>query len=157
MTNKYKVVVGDWSSDGHGVSEFVYFNTNKDQADIKKAYNEAVKKCGLTLDNPHLAKKKYTEILNQYEDSKILPMHVKKLEEIGVTFEAVGCDGDDQDGEMTWCFGHNGDAICRLFLEMAKTQLPDLEYEIIKDETPCINGFWSDDFNVQFGYGCFDR
>jgi len=31
----------------------------------------------------------------------------------------------------------------------------DFTYQIVKKNYPCINGYWNDNLNVQFGYGLF--
>jgi len=37
---------------------------------------------------------------------------------------------------------------------MVKTQIEGFEYTLVEEKKP-LNGFWSKDFNVGFGYGCF--
>jgi len=39
---------------------------------------------------------------------------------------------------------------------MVRASRPDFVYEIVEDDTPCVNGFWSKDFNHHIGYGVFD-
>ena len=106
MENTYKIVVGDWSEDGHNQWQFFYFKCNATQEQIKKAYLDAVKASGLALSRYGL------------EEDVVYAEHV-----------------------------------ARLFLDMVKSQLEGFEYEIVDDKIPCINGFWSKDFNISIGYG----
>jgi hypothetical protein len=150
MKNTLKLVVGDWSSDGHNQSEFFYFDSNLSEAEVKAAYLEAVKKCGVGLHRPARGEK-HKAICTEYEE-RTFPLELKaKLESIGVDFEKVG--GSEIVFGSWGDFGAEG--VAQLFLQLVKGVRPDFEYEIINDRVPCVNGFWSKDFNFSFGYGVY--
>ena len=44
---KVKLVIGDWSGDGHGQSEEFVFETNKTVEEIGQAYKDSCKLTGL--------------------------------------------------------------------------------------------------------------
>lgn len=141
---KSSLVIGDWSKDGHNQSEFVYFEHNKTEEEIKNAYLKACKKIGVQL---HDHKK--NSILSDYEESSISKEIYDKLVNSGVNMEAIELDDPCEDE-----YAFNSDSVALLFLEMVKVTLPDFEYKITEQEKP-INGFWSDGFNHSIGYGVF--
>lgn len=149
MFNMMKLVVGDWSNDGHGMSEFVYFNCNMPEHEVKKAYLEAVAKCGVGLHDPRKGED-HVAICSEYEERTIPLIYKEQLEKAGVDFSIVG--GIEEAG--SWC-DFSEKAIAQIFLQLVKTVRPDFKYEIVNDQVPCINGFWSKDFNLGFGYGVF--
>lgn len=145
-----KLVIGDWSHDGHNQSEFVYFDSNISEAEIKEAYLNAVAKCGVGLHRARTGEQ-HESVCDEYEQ-RTIPLELKaKMEAIGVDFEKVG---GYECVEGQWGdFGGKG--IAKLFLELVRAVRPDFQYDIINDRVPCINGFWSKDFNLGFGYGMY--
>lgn len=146
----YKVVIGDYSCDGHNEYQYYYFKSSHDAETITKGYKDAVKKSGITLtsNSHHYKGVKGKEILTKYEDCVIKAEEIKKLLELGVCFDKF--DNNIDDGEL-YC----GDEDCaKLFLEMVKTQVPDFQYHLTNDDIKCING-WTG--LGGFGYGCFSH
>ena len=45
----YKLVLGDWSEDGHGISEDFLFECNYDVHKIRQAYKDSCRKLGVTF------------------------------------------------------------------------------------------------------------
>lgn len=45
----YKLVLGDWSKDGHKQSEDFLFDCNYDVHKIRQAYKDSCKKLGITF------------------------------------------------------------------------------------------------------------
>ena len=45
----YKLVLGDWSEDGHGKSKDFLFDCNYDVSKIRQAYKDSCKKLGISL------------------------------------------------------------------------------------------------------------
>lgn len=146
-----KIVIGDWSHDGHNQSEFVYFDSSLSEAEVKEAYREAVAKCGVGLHGPGRGEK-HTAICDKYEQRTFSLELKEKMEAIGVDFTQVG---GSEIVEGQWGdFGGKG--IAKLFLQLVKAVRPGFQYDIINDRVPCINGFWSKDFNIGFGYGMYE-
>jgi hypothetical protein len=146
-----RIVIGDWSKDGHNKMEFFTFQCSHEEKDIKKAYKAAIKKCKVSLhdDGGRLR----NAVCCNYEDSIIPADKLRSLKELGVNFdfrESKFHKNDAGEDEMS-C---NPQDIANLFFAIVKTQIPGFEYKLVKEKNP-INGFWSKDFNFSFGYGCF--
>jgi hypothetical protein len=140
----HTIVIGDWSSDGHEKSDQFTFECNAEEADIKKAYLQAVKRSGISLHRD----KDATSICCEYEDNRLNEDVIEKLKEIGVDFTEIHLE--DEDGGTIV-----PEDVARLFFGMVKTQIPGFEYKLIENPKT-INGFWSKDFNHSFGYGCYN-
>lgn len=150
MQTKFYVTIGDWSNDGHGKYDKYLVEANKSIPDIRDAYKAAVKACGVTFDKGYGDDRTHgTEILARYQDRSITAEVAEKLRGIGVTFNEL--DTDASGG-----FYFSPQTAAELFMQMAKTQLPGLEYKFIEDEIPSINGYWAEGFNYGFGYGCYE-
>ena len=147
---KLKMVVGDWSDDGHGKSDFVYFDSSVDSATIKKAYLKACKQSGVYLHDTGSKQ----GLLCSYEDKYITTKDIKKLSKIGI--DANKYEPEDEREADDAITIHDPKTVCKLFLDMVGSQLPDFSYQILSDDIECINGFWSKDFNYGIGYGIYD-
>jgi len=71
---QHRLVIGDWSNDGHGKSKYFTFECSHDENAVKKAYKAAVKKSKVSLHN----EKGADSICCDYEDSKILLVYSLK-------------------------------------------------------------------------------
>ncbi len=151
METKFKVVIGDWSKDGHNQSEQYLFECNASIPDVKNAYKKAVKICKVSL---HRDAGDPDPILARYQDSKIPGPKVFALKILGVNFDFLSRE-DDIDEEEDGSLYFNTEDVAYLFMEMVRTQIDGFTYKRVNDEIPVINGFWSDDFNYSFGYGTF--
>ena len=133
----HTIVIGDWSHDGHNQSDNFTFECNAEEANIKKAYLQAVKKSGIALHNVH-GRAKARAVCCNYEDNKLDKEAIELLEEIGVDFSEI----EIEDGEI------GPEDVAKLFFAMVKSQ-----FKFIEEQKP-INGF-SKDFSYGFGYGCY--
>lgn len=153
MNYEHRIVIGDWSDDGHCKKSYFTFKCSHDESEVKKAYTKACKKCKVSL---HERVPNCTAICCNYEESWIPSKQLKALKKLGVDFKFAESlehnNGITGESELS-CIGQD---IAYLFFEMVKTQLPDFEYKLVDEKKP-INGFWSKDFNHSFGYGCFDN
>jgi hypothetical protein len=145
---EHRIVIGDWSHDGHNQEEYFTFKCSHDEQEIKKAYKEAVKKCRVALHDDHGRGKGITPVCCNYEERTIREPEVERLKELGVNLDFA--KGMDDNGDLS-C---GPEDIARIFFEMVKTQIEGFTYELIP-EKKTINGFWSKDFNYGFGYGTF--
>jgi len=156
MKYEHRIVIGDWSHDGHNQDAYFTFQCSHEEKEVKKAYLKAVKQCKVSLHEQDGKGKRLsgvTPVCCRYEDSTINAPALKALKELGVNLsfrESKFNQNDKGEDEM----GCSPQDIAYLFFEMVKTQIPDFEYKLIK-EKKTINGFWSSDFNINFGYGCF--
>jgi len=144
LAHEHRLVIGDWSDDGHNQKEYFTFKCTHDEKAVKKAYKDAVKKCKVSLHDDIRGAK---PVCCKYQESCIEAPEIKALEKLGVNFDFTSSEFDDT---LPCC----PEDIACLFFEMVKTQIPDLEYKLV-EEKKTLNGFWSSDFNFQFGYGCF--
>lgn len=146
------LVVGDWSSDGHGDKEFISFRCTHDEKAVQKAYLAACKKGNVAL---HKSGAEHV-IACDYEDNKLRPDARKALKKLGVDLSLLDDNSDEDDDEDADDAGTylGPQDIVVLFAEMVKTQIDGFNY-VIPENTrlPTLNGYWKKDFNFQFGYG----
>ena len=129
---RYKIIVGDYSGDGHEQSDICIVEVNHLKDEILSAYNRAraASKVSLTSLSREEEKKGYVSVGAEYEQNRIFKSELNKLSFIGVNFDNLLLEDEEDDG--SFCFwGEEG--IIQLFMEMAKSQLPTLTYEIIND------------------------
>lgn len=148
MKHIFQLIIGDWSQDGHNQTERVIVKANKEPSEIIESYRVIERKSGISLDKN--TSKGCSQILGEYEESNIDPESIKKLKDAGVEIP----DGDDEDNEdgSVWM---DPERVVQLFMNMAKAHIPDLEYKILQDEIPTINGFWKKELGG-IGYGLFN-
>jgi hypothetical protein len=155
MSFQHRIVIGDWSHDGHNQEDYYTFECSHDEPEVKKAYWAAIKKCKVALhENNDKRLKGVKSVCCKYEDRTIKAPELKALTDLGVSFDKMeNLFEQDKDGNDE--LNCSSQDIAYLFFEMVKTQIPGFEYKYIKDKKT-INGFWSEDFNLSFGYGCFN-
>ena len=154
--NNYKLVMGDYSKDGHKRWEFIHFTSNITDKEIKVAYNKAIKRCGVSLHGQECtAKGKCKNLPNpiccNYQDGAISNENMGKLLKQGVNMEEMDTTFDLDSGED---YPTSPEDLARVFLELVRSVRPDFQYKIKEDEAPCING-WTEDFSHGFGYGLY--
>lgn len=130
MENVYKIVLGDWSCDGHNQSEEVIFQTNKTNKEIGKAFEKAKKLAGVSFDcNDHTG----VQLVTEYEDNKIPKSIESHFEKIGINIAKDIMEWTKKDIEEDEADDYyiEPTQLAELMLLMAKSQLSDLEYKII--------------------------
>jgi hypothetical protein len=144
--NTYRLVIGDWSHDGHEKSDIFRFKTNYTREQIIEAYKVAEERSGVSLTS-------HSGILTDYEDGTIKGEAIDKLKALGVSIEELlkTHDLDDWEGEISV----SPDGVARLFLAMVGAVANDFEWEEDHDRSEFINGFWQKDFNHSMGYGVY--
>lgn len=155
----YKLVLGDWSEDGHGISKDVLIECNcNDVIDIQNAYKASCRKLGVQFnddDNDYTGKKL------QYKDPHIIWCEHDEDDMSKVAYDILnkaGCfDGicveETDEGRY---YIEEREECARLIMNFISLSMPDdFSYQIIKENYPCINGYWNHNLNVQFGYGLF--
>jgi hypothetical protein len=125
--NTYMITVGDWSCDGHNQSDNFHFTTNKNKKEILIAFRKACRKANVDLEEHGK-----NSLFKDYEDSTIPPDKLKRLKDIGVNFDSFD-NMEDEEDEGLPCTPED---VFKLVMELAKTELPDLQYKIIEPE--CI-------------------
>lgn len=82
MKHEVKLIVGDWSGDGHGHRETFSIKSNLSLDDLKSAYKSGSEKIGINL---------IQEVCEKYEDNKfplnIFMKIVEEIEKLGLAHE----------------------------------------------------------------------
>lgn len=124
--------VGDYSHDGHNMSEVVLIRSNYSGKEIDKGFEQLGKQHNIDFQN----------ICEEYEDSVIHEDDVKKLIELGSM-----TDENLEDGEYDV---NDARELAEIALETLKAIIPDFEYEFYsipnKEYCNALTGI---------GYGCF--
>lgn len=150
---RMKLVLGDWSNDGHGQSEEIVIVANHSVEDVQQAYKDSCKLTGVSFNH----NKDYTEVKRDYDEAEKYRI-ATEYEDNCVSPEVVEIlskyEGFDKFG-MTDEYFSLDEIFSDLWFWFVKLSLSDLEYEIVEDTVPVINGYWNKNLNVQFGYGLF--
>lgn len=158
------LVLGDWSSDGHGKSDKVLVLSNKTVKQIQNAYKASCKLTGVSFNHnedftgqkrDYREAKKY-QIATEYEQGfKVSDEAKQALKDAGYDIDkhfAFGMDEDDDQVE------DNDVIFLHIWTEFVKLSLPDLIINKVPEDEdiPVINGYWDKGLNVQFGYGLYE-
>lgn len=160
--HELKIVIGDWSEDGHEESEEFGLLSNYDVSKLRKAYKKSCKLTGLTFnhneDYTGLLEGKYgswRQLFTEYESCEIEPEACKILEEYGL----IKKDDWDEENDGGICMPDPEDCADLIMRFIALSMPKDFVYSFadigLQKATP-INGYWNKELNVQFGYGLFD-
>lgn len=144
MKYRYKLVLGDWSCDGHNIMEYITISTDTNIQDIRNAYLKYVKKYKISLTEENL-NKGCTVILSEYEENLIDDDTANILQESGINIKSKFAGEDD------YCF--DADTTAWLFFEMVGVMLPNFEYKIEGEDLETINTDGSPIGGI--GYGVF--
>lgn len=166
MRFKFKIPIGDWSGDGHSQCDTFVLKCNYPVEAVRQAYKDSCKLTRISFNHNNDftgIKRDWKEaqryqIAAGYQDSTITRQVEKALAEHGIQVrEENEYDGEyenEDDREDVWIDGP--EHFIELLMKFIKLSLLDLEYEIIDDGLPYLNGYWNADLNVQFGYGLYN-
>lgn len=154
----YKLVLGDWSKDGHGKTEDFLFDCNYDVKLIRQAYKDSCKKLGVTFNQTedytglNLKNNSRKMIWTKYRDDFICKESFDILNKADC-FKNVKYTIEDE----IYCVVDNLENCAKLIMNFISLSMPkDFAYQLLKnDNYEPINGYWNSDLNVQFGYGLF--
>lgn len=176
--NLMKLNVGDWSKDGHNISEQVLLLCNKEVFQIQEAYKNSCKLVGLQFNN----NEDYTELtrdiqgydkykklqslilLNEYTNNYLNNYQIDLLSKYKgfselfneiVYFEDYYYHSEEDDK----LYIDNSRNFTKLFMWFVGLSLDSLVWEFYEkeDNIPNINGYWDKNLNVTIGYGIFDN
>lgn len=159
----YKLALGDWSEDGHGISKDILVDCNcNNVVDIQNAYKESCKKLGIQFDDD----KDYSEKGYKYHDPHLIWTDYQDNDMSAIAYDILnkaGCfDGvdveEDDDGRFSVVTieGCVLEECAKVIMNFIALSMPkDFKYHIVKENYPYINGHWNDNLNVGFGYGLF--
>jgi hypothetical protein len=152
--NKMRLVVGDWSDDGHGKSYEKIYEVNKTVLEVQEAYKASCKLTSVSFNH----NEDYTGIERGMRDARKYsiatgydsPSLSEEVIEVLSKFEGFG-KHIDKYGENTYI-----EDFSEMWWWFTKLSIEGLEYKEIVQEIPAINGYWNGNLNVQFGCGLFD-
>ena len=153
---KMKLVLGDWSDDGHGKSREVVYEVNTTVLEVQEAYKASCKLTKIEFnhnenyvgDKASSTERRNRAIGTEYENPYVNENTKEILEEYGI---AMSNFTELYQGDTTYYLSdYEG-----LWWAFVSLSLPTLRYQQVDDTVPCINGYWNDNLNVQFGYGLF--
>lgn len=130
---KFKMLVGDWSGDGHGESETFIVETNASSIkDVEVAYDKATDLTGV---HP------IQSICSEYEDPLITKKDIDKLKAHNINVadyaEEVYNKEDREEGNLS--FQCRADAWVEFILAFIKLGNPLLECKVVDDEFPTFD------------------
>lgn len=148
----YKLVLGDWSGDGHEQSIDVLFECNYDVHKIRQAYKDSCKKSCITFNH----NENYTGLNFKKDDNRMVWTECYEISSTAFNIlNRLNCfDGIDyKECNHEYVI----DSLCdcaKLIMNFIALSMPDdFTYEKVRIEP--INGYWNDELNEQFDYGLF--
>ena len=166
----FKLVLGDWSNDGHGICREILFDCNYDLKTIQEGYRKSSKNLNIAFDT----NAKYTEpklkygsdrhVWTDYQDSGISTEAFEVLR-ANNCFKNVCTESEldeiikeniDDGNDEKYYFDFDSEKCAIVIMNFIAVSMPDdFTYTIVEEDIPAINGYWGD-LNVQFGYGLYD-
>lgn len=158
MKYKFKVPIGDWSSDGHSKCDEYILCCNYSVETVRQAYKDSCSLTGVQFNHNEdytgiIGNKYGTErhICTEYDNPYISQFAYDILVEKGLDLTHL----DKDDDEDYYIIGDSKEFL-DILMNFIKLSLPDLEFELMGEDLPYLNGYWNKELNVQFGYGLFD-
>jgi hypothetical protein len=153
----YKLELGDWSEDGHKISESFLFDCNYDIHKIRQAYKDSCKKLGVAFNY----NEDYTGLGLGYRSERLIWTEYQESEMSETAFEILnnsGCfkevDFYKEDG--VYYIEERKDC-AKLIMNFIALSMPkDFRYKLVQEpKVESINS-WNDELRQHFGYGLFD-
>lgn len=155
------LTIGDWSNDGHNMSDKIYYHVNYPVEDIRQAYKDSCRKTGVQFNHnanytgvgsPNC----YDQILTEYSNNSIRPHENKILREHNVITDTWLSERKLEETEDHYICMTEPKDVADLIMRFISISMPkDFTYtETTVNATP-INGWWNDQLNCQFGYGIY--
>lgn len=126
MKYQLKIVCGDWSNDGHGMTDSIFIESNLNHEDIEVAYKRGAKEIGLDFRN---------DVARQYEDHKMSQAQMDILRANNINTEV-----DEWYGEPS-SYSLDSDSYIEIFLEICKIGNYNFNYEKIETREVHIGGY----------------
>lgn len=127
--NTITLVVGDWSHDGHNMTQNFIIRCNLTVKELDKAYKAGVKKVKVDLTE---------DVARDYEDYVLSKADAQKFAKTGFEFtEKLFEPSEDEDGAYNIVFGC--ESFGALWLHIAKVGNPKLKWQEADEERATIN------------------
>ena len=153
----YKLELGDWSEDGHKISESFLFDCNYDIHKIRQAYKDSCKKLGVGFNCNEdytglgLGCRSERLIWTEYHESEISETAFEILNNSGC-FKEV--DFYKEDG--VYYIEERKDC-AKLIMNFIALSMPkDFRYKLVKERKVESINSWNHELRQHFGYGLFD-
>lgn len=130
---RIKLVVGDWSNDGHNQSDTFYIRSNKTAEEIEAAIPKAMDLTGMSFKGGD--PKKYYQVACDYEDSYIPAKVLNKLKDKGIEFPYDKLE-NEPDAEGSVCLVP--DDFVEVWCWFVKLGDPSIEIKIENTSIPTI-------------------
>ena len=157
------LVLGDWSDDGHGKSEKILLESNVTVDVVQQAYKDSCKLTGVSFNH----NEDFTggtdnkiQIATGYENP-FIPISAIEIfrEKFGLTDEIIRewDQTDEIEIDEDEPIALNDESFVNAWIWFFKLSNPKIVLKTLdeQDQIPCINGYWNDNLNVQFGYGLY--
>jgi hypothetical protein len=145
--HNFQFTLGDWSHDGHGMTEVVHLRSNKTPKEIAKMYKEFVTKTGMAFHSgvdvdPEFKNKNIKVLFCDYDDCKI------SIEEVGwlglsVKEDIFPKETDEWINKYGISDGHiyvDTDLFVEILIACLKKDNPDLVLEVQpKHQVPSLH------------------
>lgn len=126
---KIKIEIGDWSGDGHNISEVVELMSNRTIEELSILYKKSCQLTGLQFTtngdesgrNRHWTEMGKWKVLQDYQQHKLTDFQIEE-------FSKYGIEVDSED------FKYETFKFTQLFLQFLKLSDPDFEWEIIEEK-----------------------
>ena len=126
MKHQIKIVCGDWSSDGHGMTDSITIESNLSHKEIEEAYKRGAKEIGLDFRQ---------DVARQYEDNKMSQAQMDLLRSHNIHTEV-----DEWYGEPGY-YSLDPEVYIEIFLEICKIGNYNFNFEEIKTKDVHIGGY----------------
>jgi hypothetical protein len=136
--NKLKLIIGDYSGDGHEKSETFYFLSNRTSSEIKEIIEKSNQLTGIDFEH----------LFSYYEQYELTEEQISTLEEKGIDFSKVIKYSYDEFTEERDEYGFSTDDAVNLFMEYLKLSDSELIINLTNDDYQEID--------ISFGYGLFE-
>lgn len=160
----YTLILGDWSRDGHKISQEFLFDCNYDVSEMRQAYKDSCKKLGISFN----CDENYTGFYLSYHDDRLIWTEYQECDISETAFRILykaGCFNGIpfkklNKGEKIRYYIEDRSDCAMLVMNFIALSMPqNFHYHPIKinkkaDDT--INGLWNNELNTTFGYGLFD-
>lgn len=134
----FKIVIGDYTQDGHGMSSDYLIQSNKPACDVRSTHESVGEKLNIYIE----------DICDVYEMDEIDEDTVTDLENLGYEFEDASGMGK---GIVS------PDEMARIWLFLLMKADPELKLEIIENDLDELNRNIADSkcYGINIGYGLF--
>lgn len=152
LPHRMYLVLGDYSGDGHKQFDKILVAANKTVEEIQQSYKDSCKLTGVSFD----LNDNFTGLKRNFEE--MLKYEISTTYESGLHIHLETCEALSAHGMQIPHYILNGmsdekEDFTKLWFQFVTLSLKDLQYEVVEEDIPSINGCGN--LPVQFGYGLY--